>query len=493
MNLLSPFVMWVRAHAAVIALLLSLFAFYGLFLAHKIDLTTADLGRHIKNGEIMFQDTGVLSTNFYSYTHTDFPVLNHHWASGAFFYAAYKLGGFPMVQLFFIALSFAAFAAFLLSARGRARWGIIGFAALLAIPLLGERTEIRPEVWSYLFSGIFFLILSHYKNTRTLWYLLLIEVLWVNTHIYFLLGPLLIGAFLVEALIQKRTEVLRLLSIFGTTLAATLVNPFGWRVVAETLTIFQDFGYRLAENQSVWFLRALGARDLNFWFFQLALALLAFSFLMLFLKNRRGFRLAHFFIACGIGTLAVLAVRNFALFVLFFIPLFSENIQQIFKEKMGGEALAAAAAWSAAAALLFFVLFGFQRAFPYWRTFGIGLERGNSAAADFLREHNIAGPYFNNYDIGGYLIFHLFPREKVFVDNRPEAYPAEFFQNEYIPMQENADKWNETFARYRFNAIVFSHRDATPWGQAFLRARVEDPLWTRAFVDDRVIIFTRRP
>ncbi|MDP3661362.1 MAG: hypothetical protein Q8R17_00685, partial [bacterium] len=487
-----PVVTWIQKHTAVIILLLSLFSLYGFFLAHKIDLTTADLGRHIKNGEIMFQDTSVLSKNYYSYTNPDFPVLNHHFASGALFYFAHKLGGFPLVQLFFIFLSFAAFAVFLLAARGRAPWGIIGFAALLAIPLLGERTEIRPEVWSYLFAGLFFLILSRRIHTKALWLLPLFEIFWVNTHIYFLLGPLLVGAFLVEALLQKRATFLRLLAVFGATLGAMLINPFGYRAITEALTIFQNFGYRLAENQTVWFLRALGARDPNFWFFQIALALLVLSYFILFFKNRRAFRPAHFFVACGIGTLAVLAVRNLALFGLFFIPLFSENLQQIFKDKIKSGTLAAAAAWSAAAAFFLCVLFGFPRAFPYWRTFGIGLEKGNNAAADFLRANKIQGPYFNNYDIGGYLIFHLFPQEKVFVDNRPEAYHAEFFQNEYIPMQENEEKWKEALARYNFNAIVFSQNDATPWGQKFLTARAQDPQWVPVFADGRIIIFTRQ-
>lgn len=481
-----------RNTATVAVLLVSLFVLYGLFLAHKIDLTTADLGRHIKNGEILFHDTSVLSTNYYSYTNPDFPVLNHHWASGVLFYFAYALGGFPLVQLFFIALSLAALAAFLLAAcRGGARWGLVGFVALLAIPLLAERTEIRPEVFSYLFAGLFFLMLVHRPTTKIIWLLPFLEVAWVNTHVYFLLGPLLVGAFALEALIYKRrTLFLRLLAVCGATLAATLVNPFGYRALTETLAIFENYGYRLAENQNIWFLKSLGMGGPNFWIFQLALALLALSFLWLFFKHRSAFRPAYFFVACGIGTLAVLAERNMALFGFFLIPLLATNLQGFLGER-ARRICTEYAAWSAMILFLVAAVFSLPRSFPYWRSFGVGLENGNSDAANFLREQNIAGPYFNNYDIGGYLIFNLFPREKVFVDNRPEAYPTAFFQQEYIPMQENQEKWDEALARYGFKTIVFSHRDATPWGQAFLRERVEDPLWKQTFVDERIIIFTR--
>lgn len=488
-----PLVLWVRKRAAMIILLVSLFALYGFLLAHKIDLTTADLGRHIKNGEMLFQDTSVLSKNYYSYTNPDFPVLNHHWASGALFFSAWKLGGFPLVQLFFIALSFLAFAVFLFVARRRSSWGIVGFVALLAIPLLGERTEIRPEVWSELFAGLFFLILSRRMHTKTLWLLPLIEIFWVNTHIYFLLGPLLIGAFLLEVFIKNSAAFLRLLAVFGTTLVATLINPFGYRAITAAMSIFGNYSYRLAENQSVWFLERLGMHSPNFLIFKITLAVLIFSYIVVFIKNRVMFNLAPFFVMAGIGTLAVLATRNFALFGLFLIPVLSENLSVILKEHAERIEWKRAAAFCAALVFTLFVIFGIPRSFPYWRTFGLGLEAGNNAAADFLREHKIQGPYFNNYDIGGYLIFHLFPSEKVFVDNRPEAYPAAFFQDEYIPMQENEKKWYEALTHYHFNAIVFSQNDATPWGQKFLIARAQDPLWVPAFADGRIIIFTRRP
>lgn len=436
----------------------------------------------------------MLSTNFYSYTNPNFPVLNHHWASGALFYLAWKVGGFPFVQIFFIMLSLAALGAFLLAARhSGARWGVIGFAALLATPLLAERTEIRPEVFSYLFAGLFLLVLSRSKYTRVLWLLPLLEIAWVNTHVYFLFGPLLIGTFALEALIHKqRARSMRLFVALGATLTATLVNPFGYRALTDTLTIFENYGYRLAENQSIWFLKSLGMSGPNFWIFQFALTLLALSFVWLFLKRRSSFRPAYFLVACGVGTLAVLAERNMALFGFFLIPLFALTMQGLFGE-LTKRIRSEHAAWSVAILLVIAVVFSLPRSFPYWRTFGIGLERGNSAAADFLREQNIAGPYFNNYDIGGYLIFHLFPRERVFVDNRPEAYPAAFFQDEYIPMQENEQKWDKALSRYSFNAIIFSHRDATPWGQSFLRARLADPLWKQAFVDERIIILTRTP
>src|SRR5687768_4010753 len=38
-----------------------------------------DLGRHIILGEIILQTGDVPKTNLFSYTHPDFPFVNHHW------------------------------------------------------------------------------------------------------------------------------------------------------------------------------------------------------------------------------------------------------------------------------------------------------------------------------------------------------------------------------------------------------------------------------
>ena len=70
-----------------IAVLILLMSWYGLFFMEKIDLTTSDLGRHIKNGEMILDGQfGVLNTNFYSYTEPDYEFTNHHWGSGVIFY-----------------------------------------------------------------------------------------------------------------------------------------------------------------------------------------------------------------------------------------------------------------------------------------------------------------------------------------------------------------------------------------------------------------------
>lgn len=492
--------------------------FYGSFLIHHIDLTVADLGRHIQNGRIAMEERIIPPTNFYSYTAPDYPVITHHWASGILFFLVWKAGGFTAVHLLFIAMSMATLAIFFSIASRAAGPGPAALITTLALPLLAERTEIRPEAISYLLSAVFFLLLLRNLETgfpnplgnpvsKSRWPLItlpLLEVLWVNTHIYFFLGPVFIAIFLMPHLISRplqRTQVIPLLWTLTAGAAATLINPFGLSGALAPFTIFQNYGYRIAENQPVWFVEKL-IQNPNFVIFKILFWILAAGFAARVWIARKeqasaiGGRLFLPLAAIGImiSALAWLATRNFALFGFFFIPLIAANLTAFCGPLLARYRRSLTVSAALIVSLLFIpALFGqWQKYFPYWKEPGLGLERGNSRTAEFFKDNGLRGPIFNNYDIGGYLIWHLFPQEKVFVDNRPEAYPAAFFRDTYIPMQEREDAWQEALQKWQFNAIFFSHRDMTPWAQRFLIARIADRAWAPVYADRYAIIFLKR-
>lgn len=151
--------------------------------------------------------------------------------------------------------------------------------------------------------------------------------------------------------------------------------------------------------------------------------------------------------------------------------------------------------WGAAGFLIFMIFWvannGYYRTASLSRIFGFSVPNGLERAADFVKKNKIEGPMFNNFDIGGYLIWKLYPQEKVFVDNRPEAYSVKFFSEVYKPMQEDKEKWAEFSEQYGINFIFFGHTDATPWGQAFLKNIVKDPVWRMIYLNENAVIFLK--
>src|SRR4051794_17547719 len=96
-----------KTHSWVLAAL-PIACWYVLLFARELDLSTLDLGRHIANGQRLFEDSKVLTTNFYSYTFPEFPFINHHWGSGFVFYGIQQLLGFEGLSVFYIGLGLAA-------------------------------------------------------------------------------------------------------------------------------------------------------------------------------------------------------------------------------------------------------------------------------------------------------------------------------------------------------------------------------------------------
>lgn len=488
--------------ASLFISLFFLILLYGLFLTHKINLVTADLGRHLKNGELLIQNQQnlrLLTTNFYSYTEPEHPAINHHWGSGIVFYLIWKLTGFSGLSLFYLFLNLSTFLIFFSLAQKRAGPNLAVFTSLLIIPLLAERTEIRPEGFSYFFAAVFLSLLSKLKeegvNPRRLLLLPLIEIFWVNLHLYFFLGPLLIGAFLLEKFFTSpsQAKILRYLAgIFLLTLAAMVINPFGLAGAITPLTIFKNYGYRLVENQPVWFIEKL-IRNPNLLFFKVVFITLVLSFIFTSL-NQRSLSLVNLCLGLIFSLMGWLAIRNFTLFGFFSLPILAANFKTAFKARLESyqNLLSVFAPILTASVFILTILGNLPSLFPYWRSFGLGLEDGNSQSAEFFKAQKIQGPILNNYDIGGFLIFHLAPEHQVFVDNRPEAYSPDFFQKIYIPLQEDKDQWQKWDQHFGFNTIFFSYHDATPWGQKFLIERLKDPRWAPVFVDQDVLILLKR-
>ncbi len=480
---------WIAA-----CLTLGILGLYAWFLAEPIHLTTADLGRHLKNGELVWRHPELLVTNFYSYTEPGHPFINHHWGSGVVFFLAWKLLGFQGAQFLFIALNLLALAVMFRCAQARIGVGGAALLSILIIPLLAIRAEVRPEAFSYFFTALFFQRLARFRDQRLslhdLWWLPVLEAVWVNLHSYFVVGPALIAAFLLETLLssERRPQARVLAILLGFTLAATLLNPFGVKGALVPLTMFREYGYRLVENQSVPFLLSRFAMP-SLWLFIGVFVVLAATLLMAWFRARRVLPFSEVLIAIGVSAIAWGAYRNLTLFGLLAIPLIATGVEALWAARPPRNerwmTLAAALMWCV-------VVFGPSSVWSPPSERGIGLEAGDHAAADFVKREHLQGPTFNNYDIGGYLIFHLFPAHRVFVDNRPEAYSASFFTDVYVPMQENEAVWRKVDAQYGFNLIAFHRHDLTPWGQPFLIRRVDDPAWAPVFVDQDTIIFLKR-
>jgi hypothetical protein len=272
------------------------------------------------------------------------------------------------------------------------------------------------------------------------------------------------------------------------TLGINIINPAGIAGALTPFNIFKEFGYRLAENQNVFFMMQRFKNDSTYEHYLVLVGIMLV--LLVWAVRVRGFKtMAPFAVlAIFLAFAGIKAVRLIAPFGFFFVPLsafFYSQVQGRLKLPLQNKLR------------IFFLIGAFiVGSFQAWslrnQPFGLGLAPYVNQSAEFFKTARIEGPIASNYDIGGYLIYHLAPEQKVFVDNRQEAFPPEFFKQTYVPMQEDDAIWQKVDDQYHFNVIYFHRHDLTPWGQNFLVKRVKDAQWAPVFVDDYVIILLRR-
>jgi len=469
--------------------LLSVFlVLLALHLSVPIHLTAVDIGRHIKNGELILKGhSQVLYKNFYSFTCPDYPFINHHWFFGVISFVFFRMSGFEGLSVFYIFLLLLTFLLAFDSARRYSNFNLSIFFSVACFLLLISRAEIRPEGFSVFFVALDFWLLQRFlQRTISATVLLIvvsfIQIIWVNTHIFFFLGPVLVALFLWQAKLtetsKERFGILQRLLLIS--VLVNLINPSGLWGMLTPLNGFKKFGYELAENQSVFFMIHRFGDNITYKYY-VAAAMMMIAGMVLCLRREGVKALPMVVLGIFITIAAFRAVRLFMPFGFLFIPLVAYFYAPYIKKRAAGFVLGLA---SVAGIILYVCLI------PAHPT--IGLSPKVNASAEFFKQNGLRGPIFSNYDIGGYLIYHLEGQEKVFVDNRQEAFPPDFFQKVYIPMQEDLSVWRQEQAKYGFNVVYFYRHDLTPWGQNFLIARVRDPQWAPVFVDDYVIIFARR-
>jgi hypothetical protein len=332
-----------------------------------------------------------------------------------------------------------------------------------------------------------------------------LQLLWVNLHIFWILGPGIAGVFLLKALADGTKERIRpLLILISSMVVVSLINPYGWRGLLAPFNILTEYGYMVAENQSLYFmLDRTSDTDLLYFLFLGLLSVIASIWSMV--KYGWKTHLVEILLAFGFLVLGIAVVRGIGLFAFMSIPLFVAVINSAIESRF--QRTKSGVFNTVVSIALFFVAAGFftrNTFFSPLQTYqtqekgkavtkvrnGFGLIENIHGSVDFFIDAKFPGPIFNNYDIGSFLIFGL-PEQKVFVDNRPEAYSVPLFKEIYQPMQEDPNVWNSLSTRYGIQSVFFNRHDNTPWGQAFLIRIVKDPNWTPVYVDAMTIILLK--
>ena len=168
------------------------------------ELHNNDIGYHITYGRYILEH-GIPSENHFSSINQGYPIQDDKWLFQVGVALLDTAGGPTALCLLRMALVALLGLLILLLIReelpldGPLPW----LGACLALWAMSERFLLRPELLSYvLLAGMLWLLEQLRHDRGRAWPLLLLQVIWVNSHGYFILGPAMAGALMTAALLR---------------------------------------------------------------------------------------------------------------------------------------------------------------------------------------------------------------------------------------------------------------------------------------------------
>jgi len=457
------------------------------------EISDSDFWWHLKTGQYILERHSLPVPDPFAYTTaTAHPVyageertrdfnLTHEWLAQALFYLIYRVAGFGGVILFRAAVltAFCALAGLLAWRRCGGFYGALA-AAFATAGVVSEFAVDRPYLLTFLLLAATIAIL---ETRRSMWLLPPLFLIWANCHGGYFLGWVVVAAYSAEALFQAWREqplpgARRLWTAGAVAVLASGVNPNGFRILQILLY------YRSSYMTS----RLLEWAPPRLWP-PGEFAVLLFGAAALLLWAGRKVRLVDWLLLLAFAAAALTAQRN-AFLIGFLAPVL---IASYFPWK---PRLPVFAPYAAVALLV--------------GALGAGIARGSffqlraaewkypAGAADFLLAHHVTEPLFNTYEYGGYLIWRLWPHERVFIDGR--ALSESTFMD-YARMLYNHDasggkSAEELLDGYGIEAIVMNSFEYTNGLVYVLAPALADPAqtdWKLVYSDAQAMVFMRHP
>lgn len=436
---------------------------------------------HIKSGEYLLSSWPLPRSDVFTYTHSGSPWVLSEWLAQIVLYLVFATTGYFGTAVWVAAMC--AFCGWLtyLSCRKHMDNPVHAIFVAVVCSLFFVTAAPRPHLFTFVFFTVILFVLLEFKYSRNDRLLVLLPVtlfLWANTHGGFFIGLVLI--FLVVgsewlnnvfkspgALETVRLGKLSLWSVAA--LVITLANPqfirLWWYPIeaivlsgdAQTINEWQSPSFHVPITQGF-----------------LALALCFFA-VQTWTKRRPD--LTEIAIPLVFIASSFVSVRNMPLAALALAPFLAMSLRHV---SLSGRATSSdgAVVSDRGAVLLspgvasresladghaqlinwiLLVVAGLALALIYpaqSKKQEVAVATYMPVgAADFLVANNIRGRMFNSYQYGGYLIFRLYPAQKVFIYGRTDIYQDGFVQI-HDAILGGRPNWKALFDRYEIDYVV---------------------------------------
>jgi hypothetical protein len=501
-------------------------------------LGDAGIGWHIRTGQLILATHEVPRVDPFSAGMAGQPWFAWEWLYDVLVGWLESVAGLNGVVLFTALIIAGVFSCtFRLLLRRRANVFVALILVLLASSASMIHFQARPHVVSWLFTVTWFWILefserscrdSHsYSSatsatedhrTRLLWLLPLLMLVWVNVHGGFLVAFVLLAVYWLGAVWEwwslredrfddalrkiragRRVRALALTGILSA--AATLVNPYGFQLHVH---IYRYLSNRFLMDHIDEF------QSPNFHYVaQKCFAGLLLLTLVALAAKRREVGASQGLVVLFAVYAGLYASRNIPvsslLLILVIGPWLSDAMKKLGHRPIGVRWRGLASmqflrrmeavetslrghVWPIAAIVLacWIAANGGKLGATRLMDAHFDGKRFPVAAVNYLEKQNVQGPLVSRDDWGGYLIYRLYPRVRMVVDDRHDFYGEEFLKS-YLKMVHVEPGWEDFLQQHPDHCVV------VPKDSALANILAETAGWRPIYSDEVTAVFVRTP
>jgi len=458
-----------------------------------------DFGWHIKTGQLILE-RGIPYQDWYSYTMSNFPWVNHEWLLDIAMYKIYSSFGMHFLMIVFLSLYLLSFFVFIKPKQDFFSFFIpIVLGYLATLYFLG----LRPQLLGILLIAILIRIIDEFleNSSKIIYFLPLIFLLWVNIHASFFAGLVILTiiifleifkkykiiSFAKARLSQKRLsqkilkkfkfwqhfnaldffqniyvkessleKIKTLIVILVISFLATLINPYFYRIYEE---IFRTTGDNFLRFNIIEWLPLFMAGFKPFIYFYMG-----FFAALLFLYYKK-IELNKIILSIFFLVLSLTSIRYTLLFVIVSLPILI-NVMPIFKKEMSFSKnynlFNKFFKW-VFIIFLILILAIFIYGFYDFYSGMMGNKFYPQNALPFIRAIPLEDRIFNYYGWGGYLILNI-PERKYFIDGRMPSWrlPAQadqgdkFAFGDYIKITKAENDFETLLQKYDIKYVLLA-------------------------------------